>query len=301
MRYIDKSKHRQQGLDLIQDFLNQMCKDPDGRYTQVRYDGRDPGSKPSLGANGYKSLLRRILIENQDCYCCYCLRNLKSGKKKEDSDDSITLEHIIPRGYSVNDNVEYYRSAPGLSDKEVAIRDEFESPDYSQSKYLHPHNVAYNNLVLSCAGTFPTVEDREEENPLTPLCCNEARKSKEAYPIYLHPDAADNVIYLKNGDIQAAPGKALFSKVDTLIKNTRLDCDSLKQVRRMWYLLRDVEQPRISGATTSEEKRRSLLAEYLFMDANDPDAYLLYEKFIKQPYWDTLMLYNLFHDIMRSI
>ncbi len=302
MRYIDKSTHLQEGLDLIHDFLDECCKDPDGRHSEVRYDKRDPGRKKSLSGSGYRSRLIPILIDNQGPYCCYCLRKLKSDRKKEeDSDECVTLEHIIPRGTAATDDISCYRTAPGLSDREVEIRETYESTGYTQKKFLHPHNVAYRNLVLSCAGTFPVVDDKDNANPLTPLCCNERRKEKEAYPIYLHSDAAAHVEYMKTGGIMAVQGKVLTGNVQTMIDNTELNCDSLRQIRRVWYLLRGADGKRISGIKDSDEKRDSLLLEFLFSDPNATDAYDLYEKFKKKEYWETLLLYRLFHDIMKAI
>jgi 5-methylcytosine-specific restriction endonuclease McrA len=300
MHYIDKSIHRQQGLGIIQEFLDNNCKESDGRHTEIRYDDRDPGGKTTLSKSGYKAMLRRILLQDQEC-CCYCLRILRSGKKKEFNDDAITFEHIIPRSCVNVDEAQYYSSAPGLSSKEVVLRNTYESPSHSQQKFVHPHNVAYNNLVLSCAGTFPVIDSDVHSSPLKALCCNEARGDKEAYPIYLYQDVADYIEYLKNGDIQAVPTKPLYDKVHSMIENTNLNCTSLKQIRKIWYLLRNESMIRISSATKSEEKRKSLLSQYLFASATDEEAFDLFEKFSKQAYWDTLMLYRQFHNIMKLI
>ena len=115
MRYIDKSTHREDGLKISSSFLEDNCKDTRGRYSGIRYDDRDSGTNPrfSTAIGGrYRKLMTRLLLDNQKSLCCYCLRKLKTSQDENESDAKLTIEHIIPRSYTSNDNVDYYRSRP---------------------------------------------------------------------------------------------------------------------------------------------------------------------------------------------
>lgn len=305
MIYIDKSKHRREGLDVIETYLEEKCKNSNNRYSDIRYDSRDNGTRIpfySSEKGKYRKKLTRILLENQNRLCCYCLRRLKTAQDERDSDQKITLEHIIPRGFTSGDNVAYYQSAPGLSPDDVELTDCYESIDHVQRKYIHPHKIAYNNLVISCNGTFP---DKETSNGgRQKICCNLARRRKEAYPIYFLPHVSKLVVYLKDGDVQAMPNTNEFDLVDTMLTNTELHCDSLKEIRFLWYLLRDENIEDIKQCNTSDSSRSLILSRHLFDRRSNVEierASELLTKFSKPMYWDTFMLYSIFYGIMKTV
>ena len=130
MLYIDKSKNRKEGVQVTKDYLQTCCYGTDGRYHEIRYDNRDAGSTHTFCSHNnreYRKKMINILLANQHNLCCYCLRKLKTAQREEDSDEVITLEHIIPRGFtSGNSKVPYYQSAPELSPEEVVMTDEYE-------------------------------------------------------------------------------------------------------------------------------------------------------------------------------
>lgn len=302
MRYIDKSHNRAYGMANTSAFLDDNCREADGRYAGIRYGKGEPGSKPHfcMAKNGsYRKTLTRLLLDEQNSLCCYCLRKLKINQNEDYSDSKITLEHIIPRSYTSTDDVAYYRTAPGLSADEVELTDVYESAGYNQKSGIHPHKVAYNNLVVSCNGTFPDV--RNEKAGKQKICCNEFRKDKEAFPIYFYPDVAGFVDYLVDGDVQAVTGTPQYKHVATLICNTNLQCDSLKDIRYLWYILRMEEWKTIFECNASSDNRYYLLSKILYDGIIDIErANVLCCKFSKDENWKTFMLYSAFYDILRN-
>lgn len=301
MYYIDKSKNRNEGLQVTKDYLQTCCLGSDGRYHEIRYDNRDAGTTDTFCTHNQREFRKRlinILLDNQHNLCCYCLRKLKTAQREEDSDEVVTLEHIIPRGFtSGNLMLPYYQSAPELSSEEVVLTDEYESSAYDQAKPGLPHKVAYNNLVASCNGTFPYVRNLNDGK--SKICCNEYRKEKDAYPVYYIKNILDYIDYTPDGDIygQCKADPDIQNKIEDVIKNTNLYCDSLKQIRRLWYILSHVPKQDIYNCHTVSQ-RDDLFARELykseFFDSNTSD---LHDKFKLDDYWNTFMLYDIFYDL----
>ena len=105
MLYIDKSKHKEEGMRVTMDYLQTCCLGTDERFHNIRYDNRDSGRNKTFCDNHheYRKRLINILLENQHSLCCYCLRKLKTAQREEDSDKVVTLEHIIPRSITQAD------------------------------------------------------------------------------------------------------------------------------------------------------------------------------------------------------
>lgn len=232
--------------------------------------------------------------------CCYCLRKLKTAQREEDSDEVVTLEHIIPRGFTLGQagRMSYYQDAPGLSPQEVVLTDEYELPAYDQSGTALPHKVTYDNLVASCNGTFPYVKNRTGGK--SKICCNEARHEEDAYPVYFLRNISSYIDYLPNGDIQVkgSVDTSLAGKVEDVIRNERLSCDSLKQIRRLWFILSHVPIEQVYSCHT-ESQRDDLFSRELykteFFDAEQTP--FLHDKFKLDDYWNTFMLYDVFYDL----
>lgn len=310
MKQIDKNKepHKSRANAIIKDYLDNCCLQANGRYEDVRYDSkRDPGHGPCFcNANGgrYRKELSKILLENQDGYCCYCMRKLKTNQNEEDSDELITREHIIPRGFSISntpaDKISYYQVCPELSPAEVILTDEFVDLTHNQTNDLppYPHKVAYNNLVASCNGTFPYV--RNENQGKSKICCNEYRQEKDAYPIYFITGIETMVHYLPTGDIQARSTISVDvqQKINDVIDNAHLDCKALRDIRYMWYLLSHLAKEEIFNCNT-EEKRDKLFCKQLYGDSvqDIERASSLHSFFTKDDYWNTFMLYDFFYDV----
>lgn len=315
MRYINKSLHKKDGYDIIKGYLENFCKDPDGRYRDISYDVRKNGKKDFSSADGgtYKKNLISILRKNQESLCCYCLRRIKQVKtikyidekgneKEEETEQHITLEHIIPKGLTSSDleKIKLYRKAPFLSEKEVELTDLYENDAFNQRSTIEPHTVSFNNIVLSCNGTFPNVVNKK--NNKSKCCCNEARIRENAYPIYFHKNVEEYIDYLKDGDIQATLGKDLSKEAEEMIANTKLNCDSLKHIRLVWYALRKEEFANIKMGNKSRTERNKLLCNTLYTgEFNMREAILIHNKFLKDSQWKTLMLYDNFYKIMKNL
>lgn len=309
MRYIDKSPNRAEGRRITADFLRDHCLQPNGRHENIAYDNkRDGGSRAHsfCGASRgqYRKEMTRLLIAEQHGLCCYCMRRLKTAQKDGEA-TQITLEHIIPRSSETETDAAYYRSAPGLSSAEVEVTAVYEDPAYPQHSGVQPHKVAYNNLTASCNGTFPIADTTDSENAdklLPAQCCNLRRVSSPAYPVYFMPEIARRVDYTINGAIRANGSEPQQTLIETVIANTGLNCDALTDIRYMWYLLRNVPRTDIKDCNNSGDKRNFLLSKILFSLPEDKIelATKLFVKFMKNSYWDTFILYDTFHDIMKA-
>lgn len=302
MLYIDKSKNKDDGNQITMDYLKTCCLGADGRYHDIRYDNRDAGTSHTFCSHNqreYRKRLVNILLENQQNRCCYCLRKLKTAQCEEDSDEVVTLEHIIPRGFeSGNGKLPYYQSAPELSPEEVVMTDEYEQA-YDQSKLGLPHKVAYNNIVASCNGTFPYVRNQNEGK--SKICCNEFRLEKDAYPVYFVAKILEYIDYTPDGDIH---GKCdadinMQNKIEDVIKNTNLQCDSLKQIRRLWFILSHVPKEEIYSCHTVSERDDLFARELYKSEFFDSQTSFLHDKFKLDDYWNTFMLYDIFYDLFN--
>lgn len=309
MRYIDKTPNRAEGRQITADFLQDHCLQPNGRHENIAYDNkRDGGSRAHAfcGASGgrYRKAMILLLHTEQHGLCCYCLRKLKTAQKEGEA-TQITLEHIIPRSSETEADGAYYRSAPGLSSAEVEVTAVYENPAYPQHSGVQPHKVAYNNLTASCNGTFPVADTTDSENAdklLQGQCCNLKRISSPAYPVYFMHDIARRVDYTINGAIRANGSEPEHTLIETVITNTGLNCDALTDIRYMWYLLRNEPKTDITDCNHSRNKRNILLSTVLFSLPEEKYelAIRLFVKFMKNCYWDTFILYDAFHAIMKA-
>ena len=304
MLYIDKSKNKKEGVQVTKDYLQTCCCGTDGRYHEIRYDNRDAGSTQTFCSHNnreYRKKMINILLANQHNLCCYCLRKLKTAQREEDSDEVITLEHIIPRGFtSGNSKVPYYQSAPELSPAEVVMTDEYESISHDQSRPGLPHKVAYNNLVVSCNGTFPYVRNQHEGK--SKVCCNEFRKEEDAYPVYFLQHIFEYIDYTSDGDIH---GKCdiepnIQSKIEEVINHTNLQYDSLKQIRRLWFILSHVPKEEIYSCHTISQRDDLFARELYKSEFFDSNTSFLHDKFKLDDYWNTFMLYDIFYDLFNG-
>lgn len=222
MIYIDKSRNRADGEQVTRDYLQNHCLDAaTGKYANILYDKRDGHGDhfTTVDAAQYCLRMKRVLHSNQSGLCCYCLRRLDVDATPE-SLERISIEHIIPRSYdSANcPDLPTYREAPGLSDKEIELRKDFENKLWTpQPIPPYPHNIAYGNFVASCKGKFP-----DENNGNTPVCCNLARGDKQAYPAYFHSDIQNFVHYEADGSIIADTGYHHYQQLRKMISATKL-------------------------------------------------------------------------------
>lgn len=303
MRYIDKNPNRAAGNQVTRDYLDENCKGADGHYGDIQYRSEDPTAHPDFmtcGSPTYYERMAGILMRDQDNRCCYCLRKLATGTPPN-IDAKVTIEHIIPRSFKQDKQTEadeYMHFASGVQD--VELTDVFESHPGAQSIPPYPHTVAYENMVVSCNGTFPAIREGGHAN--SQICCNHKRGAERALPVYLMHDIADNVVYLNTGDVQANPLSPQCAAIDEVIQQAALGCDSLKVIRLIWYELSAINKNLIDQCQTEDDREKVLNAAFSTTLALSKPmiAAGLVEKFKKQDYWDTLMLYDVFYDIMTA-
>lgn len=188
MRFIDKHERQIEGSRITEDYLENECKMTDPITGNIRYMNIDyPGSFTN---RGYKNRLLELGMTSQNKFCCYCLRKIERKQ-------SATLEHIIPQNSQTTAGYDRYEE---LSAHEIVLTSHFTSAN-NQSRPPYPHTVAWNNLVVSCNGRFPL------DNHVASHCCNNARSSDFAPPVYYLRDIESRIVFMQDGTMQANNGE----------------------------------------------------------------------------------------------
>jgi hypothetical protein len=90
--------------------------------------------------------------------------------------------------------------------------------------------------------------------------------------------------------------------MEQLIDRAGLNCNMLKDIRRLWYVLKNEALADLYNCTNDERLRELILSKSLFKNANNVDSdYRILEKFRKQNYWIKLMGYTYFYDYYRRV
>lgn len=287
MQYIDKSPNREEGNSITEAYLGEIYIEDEHRYP-VDYDGSFR-SLPSK-QNSYYRQMTNVLLQNQHCYCSYCMRRL-TGQ------DDTTLEHIVPQAATLEDYEKYRKDEfPYLKDhlKLSGIFSKEESPELDP----YPHTVAYDNLVASCKGLFPRLNrDNEVVEDESGHCCNNVRGFNEALPIYFLPNVSKLIRYQKNGSIIIADNEEWHDAAEKTKTSAKLTWKSLTEIRQLWYVLKDIPKDEITSCN-DEKKRLDLIQDNLYLtNINQKDIDNLINKFTKKEYWNVFLLYDWFHAV----
>ena len=178
MRWINKStgRYRKRGRRIVEYFLDKAWNDSEGQYVNCDFDSFKRERE-----------FRRLLIEQQDRRCCYCMRRLEDNLH-------TTLEHIMPHQSEDAEVVKYYmrynrnmrRFVMYCHIKEQSLRKIYYPP--------YPHFCAYENLVASCDGTIP--DSNHNELPVrVHLCCNNPQGNKKIIPLFFIRKISKIIIY----------------------------------------------------------------------------------------------------------
>lgn len=301
MLYINKDQKKTEGNNVTEDYLQNECRAANGHFSSIHYSDTAPHSHDSFSSlSDYKQRMVDTIMDNQNRYCCYCLRKINGAQIK-------TLEHIIPQSVTSADEttLNYYQRIPELSPTMVIPTDAFESQT-NQRRPPYPHEVSYNNMVASCDGTFPDILS-SKGNP-SGCCCNNKRGNKKAFPIYYLSNVSKLVEYTKEGEIHAVIDTPWYQEIDELITNTNLNHDSLILIRKMWYKMRLLDYTEICRGNTDKDKRRFLLFKALYPASSSDyttqkmdEALRLSHKFEDDSQWKTFMLYHQFYSIMKQL
>ncbi len=302
MRYIDKNIDALAGNQITKDYLDSYCRNAIGHYDGIQYSTSHPHSTPTFCNSGtptFYSRMMSVLLHTQSNLCCYCLRRIKQNSLQNDT--KASLEHIVPQTFTAANQADFDRyqaASPFLSN--VQLTDVFEHQSGAQTLPPYPHKVAYDNMVASCNGTFP---DCRDIGPDSQVCCNHGRGTKSAMPIYFWRDIEQLIDYTKDGGIFVKAGALNHDVIEEVILNAKLDYCALKDIRRVWYELSACDDLNTIRQCDTENKRDRLLTKYFSVDialSNPRKSHELTEKFKKQEYWETLMLYDAFYNIMRK-
>lgn len=278
MRYIDKNAKRAEGRNITDKYLVNECRTIDPVTGNIRYMNVDYSG--SFTNRGYKNKLLELGMTLQNKFCCYCLREI--GKKQ-----SATLEHIIPQSSATADGYNRYNE---LSEHEIILTSDFVSA-HNQSCPPYPHTVAWNNLVVSCNGCFPL------DNNVSSHCCNNARSSDFAPPVYYLRDIESRIVFMQDGTMMAGNGD-LHDDVQSTINAAKLNYSALKEIRRLWYLLRNHPYREIVKCSKDRNLRIQTLCSISSME-NLADIRFVY-KYQKDEYWEVFMKYHLFYTIFQN-
>lgn len=136
-----------------------------------------------------------LLLEEQECRCCYCMKKLDSLNLSK-----INIEHVIPRslnGDNGRSEYNYYTSKSEILHDYVMMSDEFAQKVFTNTDDIDreekmPHITALANLLAACNGKQNFIHTKM-------CCCNNHRGDKRILPLMLMSQDDNAVIYDKNG------------------------------------------------------------------------------------------------------
>lgn len=249
MKHIDKKKHEHQALQLIDSFMRPRWVDANKAFTNISYD--DLRDKQPGTALSYRQSLEDIICENQDGYCCYCMRRLGENDMK-------TLEHLIPDGLDgkttpvedvqkYNEYVDY--NLPFLTRHNVELAFVFKQ-NGRISAPPYPHDISYHNLVLSCDGKYPTGSKSRSSKT-----CNHHRQQNDLCPVFYDMALSAAVEYEPSGEILARPTEPddVKEKIASIALATALSYDALRAIRHLWYIVRHYPMADLEAVASSGE------------------------------------------------
>lgn len=284
MQYIKKEPNREEGNQITINYLRNILIKDEQRYP---VDYNDSFKKLPNKSNSFYKQMTHVLLKNQNCYCCYCMRRLTGI-------GDTTLEHIIPQTAEEQDAKYYQRMEFPILRSNIKLSKQFsheENPDFSKL----PHTVCYDNLVASCHGSFPAVKKGKDEVS-DGHSCNHPRGVNRALPLYFLEDIESVIGYGTNGYIMANEESSLYNEADELINSARLSWETLTDIRALWYVLRDVDIKQIIEEGSKEQSRIDLIRDNLYLtNYSDERIKSLVIKFAKDQYWECFLLYDWFH------
>ncbi|MBP3244778.1 MAG: hypothetical protein J6M59_06720 [Bacteroidaceae bacterium] len=300
MEFVDKSIGSERAHNLLVNFLNRCLNKnpyPENLYVEMKDDTEsDVRINPNQDKT-YKLLLKWILEEshiegdglnNDEGYCCYCMRRIKADENHS------TLEHVIPK--SVNTEIEYnsyFRVNSELERNEniMILKTKFDTQRHRKALPC-PHNVAYENLVASCDGCLPIGSTNH-------VCCNGPRDAYKIPPIMFMRDIRDQIKYKKSGGIiwkAGNPDMNVKKERAKIINNVLcLNHDILKCIRRIWCYL---AENGLDCNLDNNEKRRVI--DTLTADSTQKAEKDMLQNFLSQTnYWNLLDQYRYFNDVNK--
>lgn len=279
MRFIDKSVFMEKGHQITDGYLDHECKlrDTNGDYwyQNVLYDD-------NFRCSGAKGEMLELAKRSQNNLCCYCMRELSE-------ESTVTLEHIIPQSVSEKEFAKYLHTGSPWLKAESVIR----TADFTGKINIpippRPHTVTFENLTASCNGAFPETGQKGR-------CCNNRRGNKWIVPIFYWWSVQSQLQYTNDGRMYPCENSELREECMGAIETAGLNCTSLKRIRRLWRLMRNVPINEIEEGCNDKTKRKLILFSVLYK--KDEFAEIdeeLFNTFIRDEYWATFWRYRWFH------
>lgn len=280
MKYINKKPELTKGHKITDDYLNRFCLVNDGNgnyhYQNIDYDG-------SFSSSGAKKAMMKLVLTNQDNLCCYCMRDLNEQNLH------VTLEHIIPQSISSTGFNNYMNlRVPPLTSKNIIHTDNFTGVKNIKVN-KRPHTVTCENIVASCDGTFPDKDGSSQ-------CCNNRRGNSDVYPMFYITNIRNEIDFTEDGTIQPNNKCTHLNEYRYTIDNTKLNCQNLKDIRRLWHLFKNEDYQELKSCLNDKNKRTKILYSVLFkkVEMMEQDANIA-AKYMNENYWRTFLLYRWFH------
>ena len=253
MEYIDKSHFLGREQEIDRNFLEE-CFNEDSKSFYPEIDTDQSYSNFSnrtyrKGTDGWE----RLLLEEQDGRCCYCMKKLQVG--------ALNIEHVIPRNIQAKDDGEefakYINASPFL-EQNVELASDFAKKQFTNKEELSevtkfPHRIALPNLLASCNGKFGKPSDG--------CCCNNARSNDYLLPLMLMPEAKQHIRYdRRSGIIVMYPEEKSWEKLLQTLND-----DTYKEIRLLWYkawLHKD--KIKLESLADYDTKERTLFLNLIF-------------------------------------
>ena len=283
MKFIDKISSLNAGHNITDDYLDTFCRinDGEGHY---HYQNIDYGGTFGTTTKGAKARMLQLTMDSQDCLCCYCMRKISIANQE------VTLEHIIPQ-HCTKEDFELYMMknvSPLTANNVVRTADFTGKPNPDRTR--RPHTVTYENLVASCSGTFP-------DKGGTSQCCNNKRGDKRIYPMFYVATVNTQISYMQDGTMLPDVNCLHADEFRETIEHVRLNNTNLKDIRRLWHLLSQVDYEQLKDCLINRTLRRETLMSVLFKDTeqSQQDFNISAKYTSNDEYWRTFLLYRWFH------
>lgn len=251
MRFIDKTEagNRVKGLAINRNILESCW---DGHcYVNLHYDTVD------------KTELIGHLVDEQDGFCCYCMRRLHISAESNHN-KNVSLEHIIPHNISaedwVKDKAEYRRYPILTKNTVVCPKGVVENPYKKLGMPPFPHFLAYDNLVASCDGQ--TLD--EYARVMSHHCCNIKRGCNFVEPLFFHENVESEITYDNRGNLQCPEEYVPY--LDK--RGVNVMCNFLNMVRQFWKRIADSEYTvaQVYEAENNDSLRKDIIDDVFTYD-----------------------------------
>lgn len=297
MEFVDKNKGRDRARTLLKRFLDrclEMDPYPADLYEAMKSDVElDTNLNPNQKKT-YNLLLEWILEEsrlpgdglnNDEGYCCYCMRKIKA------TETHSTLEHVIPK--SITDTTEYKKYLSSVKselekDERIMTLKTTFIDKYHSNALPCPHNAAYENLVASCDGSLPKGSHNHR-------CCNGPRGDKFIPPLMFMSNIHSEIKYKKSGVVVWSDNPDVDKRNRARVINEVLclNDDILRMIRLIWYYLSE------QGLDCNlKEKERLRVIDTLRPKLPTIDRDII-QNFWQDNYWNLLDEYRYFNDVNK--